>query len=170
MAPAGTASKARPRGWWYPWIFVAGMLVVVAVNGVLITLAVGTFSGLETEGHYRKGLAYNDALAAAEAQQRRGWRMDLSFVPEPASGRPRPGDLAVAFVGGDGRPLFDLNVEAVLRRPTHQGFDVAVTLEDRGDGVYGAATTLPLPGQWTVQVHARRNGENFQESRRLLVR
>ena len=50
---------ARPRqpGWWYPWIFVGGMLVVIAVNGVLITMAVSTFSGIETEEHYRKGLA-----------------------------------------------------------------------------------------------------------------
>jgi len=162
---------ARPRqpGWWYPWIFVGGMLVVIAVNGVLITLAVSTFSGLETEEHYRKGLAYNQALAAAEAQERRGWQMALTFTPESSADGKRQGDLAVTFVGKDGRPLENLEVEAVLRRPAREGFDVAVVLDQRSGGVYGAAVSLPLPGQWEAHVHAYRDGDNFQESRRLSV-
>ena len=58
---------ARPRGWWYPWIFVGAMAVVVVVNGILAWLAVGTWTGIETEDHYRKGLAYNENLAAEQA-------------------------------------------------------------------------------------------------------
>ena len=162
---------ARPRqpGWWYPWIFVGGMLVVIAVNGVLITMAVSTFSGIQTEEHYRKGLAYNQALAAAEAQERRGWQMTLTFTPESSADGRRQGDLAGTFVGKDGRPLDNLEVEAVLLRPTHEGFDVAVDLDHRGGGVYGATVFLPLPGQWDVHVHAHRDGDNFQETRRLSV-
>ena len=162
---------ARPRqpGWWYPWIFVGGMLVVIAVNGVLITMAVSTFSGIQTEEHYRKGLAYNQALAAAEAQERRGWQMALTFTPESSADGRRQGDLAGTFVGKDGRPLDNLEVEAVLLRPTHEGFDVAVDLDHRGGGVYGATVFLPLPGQWDAHVHAHRDGDNFQETRRLSV-
>ncbi|HOT83126.1 MAG TPA: FixH family protein, partial [Candidatus Defluviicoccus seviourii] len=55
---AGAKASGRPPGWWYPWIFVGGMLIVVAVNAVMAIVAVGTFSGLETTDHYRKGLAY----------------------------------------------------------------------------------------------------------------
>ena len=41
----------RPRrSAWIPWVFVGGMLLVVAVNGVLIVAAVGTFTGVTT-GH-----------------------------------------------------------------------------------------------------------------------
>ena len=162
-------AKTRQPGWWYPWIFVGGMLLVVAVNGVLITLAVTTFSGLETEEHYRKGLAYNQAIAAAEAQERRGWRMELTYAAGPAADGRHQGDLAVTFVGKDGLPLDNLRVEAVLRRPTREGFDVAVALDERGGGVYGTAVSLPLPGQWEAHVHAYRGGDNFQESRRLFV-
>jgi nitrogen fixation protein FixH len=162
---------ARPRqpGWWYPWIFVGCMLVVVAVNGVMATLAIGTFPGLETQEHYRKGLAYNQTLAAVKAQELRGWQMDLAFAAEPVVDGRRSGDLAVTFVGKDGRPLENLEVEAVLRRPTREGFDVAVELDHRGSGVYRGAVSLPLPGQWEAHVHAYRDGDNFQESRRLSV-
>ena len=162
-------SKARQPGWWYPWIFVGGMLVVIAVNGVLATLAIGTWPGLETEDHYRKGLAYNQTLAAVKAQEQRGWRMDLAFAPEPAADGRRRGDLAVTFVGKDGRPLGNLDAEAVLRRPTREGVDVAVDLENRGGGVYGTTVSLPLPGQWEAHIHAHRGGDNYQESRRLSV-
>lgn len=162
-------AKARQPGWWYPWIFVGGMLVVIAVNGVMATLAIGTWPGLETEDHYRKGLAYNQTLAAVKAQEQRGWRMDLTFAAEPATGGSRRGDLAVSLVAKDGRPLEDLRVEAVLRRPTREGFDVAAALEPRGGGVYGAAVSLPLPGQWEAHVHAYRDGDNFQESRRFSI-
>ena len=162
-------AKARQPGWWYPWIFVGCMLLVVAVNGVLITMAIGTFPGLETEQHYRKGLDYNKVLAAAQAQERRGWRMELTFAAEPVADGRRRGDLAVTFVGKDGQPLEHLNVEAVLVRPTHEGFDTVVDLAYRGDGVYRAAVSLPLPGQWDARVHAHRGGDNFQETRRLSV-
>jgi nitrogen fixation protein FixH len=162
---------ARPRqpGWWYPWIFVGGMLVVIAVNGVLATLAVATWPGLATDEYYRKGLEYNRTLAAAREQGRRGWRMGLAFAPVEATDGRRLGDLTVNFVGKDGRPLQNLDVEAQLLRPTHEGFDVEVDLDHRGGGVYGAMVSLPLPGQWDAHIHAHRGGANFQESRRLSV-
>ncbi len=162
-------ARSRQPGWWYPWIFVGGMLVVIVVNGVLATLAVSTWPGIETKEHYRKGLEYNQTLAAVKAQQQRGWRMDLTFSPEPVADGRRSGDLAVTFVGKDGRPLENLAAKAVLSRPTHEGFDVAVDLEYRGGGLYGATVALPLPGQWEAHVHAHRGGDNFQESRRLSV-
>lgn len=162
-------ARTRQRGWWYPWIFVGGMLLVVAVNAVLITLAVTTFSGIETEEHYRRGLAYNEALAAAEAQEKRGWHMDLVYSATSAEAGGRQGDLAVTFVGKDGSPLERLQVEVVLLRPTHEGYDIAVDLVHQGNGIYRSAVSLPLAGQWDAQVHAHRDGENFQESRRFSV-
>src|SRR5690606_15078373 len=63
----------RPRGWWYPWLFVAALGLVVAVNGVLISYAVGSFSGLDTAQPYERGLDYNATLAAARAQEEMGW-------------------------------------------------------------------------------------------------
>ena len=50
---------------------VAGFVVVVAVNAVMLTLALGTFNGLSTDGAYDRGLAYNQTLAAEAAQQAR---------------------------------------------------------------------------------------------------
>lgn len=160
----------RQPGWWYPWIFVGGMLLVVAVNAVLVAYAIGTFPGLETKDHYRKGLAYNQAIAATRAQEQRGWRMDLVFTPHQRTDGQKRGDLTVTFADRDGHALRNLSVTATLFRPTHEGFDQTVNLVAREAGTYGGEVTLPLSGQWEARVHAERAGDTFRTSRRIVVR
>lgn len=160
-------ARARARGWWYPWIFVAGMLLVVAVNGVLITLAVDTFPGLDTQDAYRKGLAYNRTLSEARDVEKRGWRADVRFAPRDRTAE--AGDLLVSLAGADGLPLRGLAVTAALIRPTQGGVDQHVVLEERGEGLYGAAVTLPLAGQWDAHLWARGGGDTWQTTRRIHV-
>jgi nitrogen fixation protein FixH len=162
-------ARARQSGWWYPWIFVGGMLVVIAVNAVLCFFAVDTFPGLETKDHYRKGLAYNRALAAAEIQDRLGWRMDLSFIPHTQAGNQHGGELVVSFTDKDGNPLRNLSVAAALVRPTHEGFDTSIDLNHGGDGHYAGMVAMPLPGQWEARVRARGDGQDFRKTQRIFV-
>jgi nitrogen fixation protein FixH len=146
------------------------MVVVIVVNGVLVAFAIGTFPGLETQDHYRKGLAYNDNLALTRAQVERGWHMDLAFTADPSvDGRERRGRLDVTFRDREGRPLDDLSVNAILVRPTHEGHDVSVALRPRGAGLYGSPVVVALPGQWEARILANRHGDTFQETRRFLA-
>jgi nitrogen fixation protein FixH len=159
----------RPAGWWYPRVFIAGMLVVVAANAVLVYFALSTWSGLETTNHYRKGLAYNEALAATQRQQDRGWKMRLEFRPLATDTTERRGVLRATFSDRDNRPLADLAVEAEVVRPTHEGHDLSLSLRHQGTGVYAAEVVLPLPGQWDARVHASRRDEWFQAKQRLYL-
>jgi nitrogen fixation protein FixH len=163
---------ARPRGWWYPWIFVAGMAVVVAVNGVMIYYAVSTFTGLETRGHYEKGLAYNRDLAAARAQAALGWQVDFAATPEApaaAGSVERRLRLEVAFRDREGRSLDALEVRALGLRPVQEGLDREMPLAFLGQGRYGATLALPLPGQWEIRVHAFLGEAVYQHVERVLV-
>ncbi len=160
-------AKVRADGWWYPWIFVAGMGVVVLVNGVLVAFALGSWTGLETEGHYEKGLAYNRDLAAAQAQAERGWRFAFALDGAAAAGDTRTATLSATFADRDGAPLTDLEVRAIIRRPTAEGYDQEVPLAPASHGLYAAAAVFPLPGQWEVRIHAYRGDAVFQESRRV---
>jgi nitrogen fixation protein FixH len=171
-------ARQRPSGWWYPWLFVAGMLIVVAVNGVLIAYAIGTFPGLTTEDAYRKGLAYNRTLAAADAQAARGWHLELTMQPAtPGGGGTVEADaaggrtavLAARFTEAAGQPLTGLQVQAILERPVGVAGGLTVDLAAAGDGVYRVTLALPDAGQWQVRVLARRGDETFQESRRFLL-
>lgn len=163
-------ARARQRGWWYPWIFVGLMLLVVAVNATLATLAVKTFPGLQSEDAYNEGLRYNDTLAAQRDQTKRGWKMDLRAKSNAAADGRRQAEVTVTFVDRDGYPLDRLDIDAELIRPTAAGFDQRLDFEHRAAGQYVASVTLPLAGQWDAKINARRDEETYQTTRRLLVK
>ena len=60
---------------------------MLLANGAMIWLAFATWTGLETEGAYQKGLAYNRTLEEAEAQAALGWQVDLELEQEAAGAR-----------------------------------------------------------------------------------
>ena len=63
-------------------VFLAFFAAVFVVNGAMIYSAVSTYTGLVANEPYRKGLHYNERIAADERQARLGWTDD-------AAGRPR---------------------------------------------------------------------------------
>ncbi len=166
---AGTR-RARAAGWWYPWLFVGALLLVVAVNGVMIVLAVDSFTGLDTAHPYERGLEYNRTLAAARAQDEMGWQVTFAVAPDgDATGVSFPVAVEARFLDRAGHALTGLAVQALLLRPTVEGHDVEVALVERGGGRYIATTAVPLPGQWDLRIVARSDGLSWQSSRRILL-
>jgi len=162
------------RGRWYPWLFVAAFLVVIAVNGVMVTLAVESFAGLETEHPYERGLAYNETLAAKRAQDALGWTVAFDAVPaDMTEGMVRVVEVTGAFQDRAGAPLTGLDVRAVLRRPAAAGHDQEIALAPRGPGRYSATAELPFPGQWELLIVAngvhRGSVQSWQSTRRILL-
>ena len=127
--------------------FLAFFGLVALVNAVFVTLALTSFSGVETEDAYRRGLAYNETLAAAQAQKDRAWQVSLEQ---------QDGQLLAAFANGDGQPLDGLRVLATIGRPANDTEDRTVTLEAQGAGRYQAGLGLSEDdkGQWQVWLRA----------------
>ncbi len=158
--------EATRRSRWIPWTFVGGFGVVIAVNLVLVVFALTSWSGLETEQAYQKGLAHNQTLDAISSQVARGWRGTLAFAPREAGS----GQLMFTLVDAAGDPVDGLDVTARLIRPTHEGFDKAIILRALGAGRYEAMLDLPLDGQWRVEIEASGRGAPYVMSGRIMVR
>lgn len=156
----------RQRSWWIPWLFVALFGVVLAANGIMLYIAMSSFTGLQTEGHYRKGLEYNRVLDAARAQDALGWTVSTSFEPAGDGG----GKLVARATDRDGAPLTGARATARLLRPTQSGYDVDVTLDPRGDGVYDTNIRLPLTGQWEVRIRIGHDANVYRIAERIMVR
>ena len=161
--------RKRPDGWWYPWIFVGMFAIVVVVNGVMTWFATSTFAGLETQRPFEQGVKYNTTLAAAEAQERLGWAVTANLSPLTSKAEQRTAEVSALFKDRDGNPLQDLEVKAWLLRPATKGQDQEVVLEHVGSGRYGATVTLPAPGQWDLQLIARRADQTYQLGRRVTL-
>ncbi len=150
-------------GHWVPWAFVAFFAVVVAANGILVFVALDTWSGLETERSYEKGLAYNRTLAASRAQEELGWRVELDFAGKGE----RRGSLTASLRDRYDTAIARAEVEAAFVRPTHAGHDFTIVLPYVGQGRYNAEVVLPLSGRWDVRLRAVHQGHTYRMTRRV---
>ena len=168
MTQSFSAPATDPRrGRAYPWIFVAAFLGIIAVNGTMVAFAVSTFSGVETPKHYAEGLAYNQVLDAARAQAALGWRIDLHAAPVATDGDARELELSVTAQDRTGQALDDVQVRALIVRPTRSGLDRDLPLLRVGPGRYRAAATLPQPGAWDIRLVVNRGDQHWQSVKRL---
>lgn len=153
------------EGRWIPWLFVAFFLVIFTVNGIMVTVALSTWTGLTTQTHYRDGIEYNQRLAAVERQEALGWTVTLTSRTLDNGVL----DFAVAVSGPEGRPLYPDRVAVAFVRPTTEGFDSRHELELRADGRYGVFVDLPLDGIWDARVTVEEHGRRHQSGQRLFV-
>lgn len=160
--PAGDGSRSR----WIPYAFVAFFGIVLAANAAMIWIAVSTWTGLETENAYRKGLAYNRTIEQARAQAALGWRVDLAFAQQ--DDRTLAIELALADRNGD--LIETASVNAAFMRPTHEGHDRTIPVPHRYGGQYLGEVRLPLAGQWDVRVAVEARGEVWRARRRVYLR
>lgn len=164
MAPPDSTREAR-QGRWIPWLIVAFFAVVFAANGVMVYIATTTFTGLQTEGHYLKGLAYNRVLEAERAERSLGWRVTVQFE----STGERRGRIVARAEDAAGVPLDGAVVVARLVRPTQGGHDLRVALAAQHGGVYAAEVELPLPGLWEIQTQIVHPSGTYRTAQRSVA-
>ena len=147
-------------------IALAAFAVVVGVNAVMVTLALNSFSGVETEDAYRKGLQYDETLARAEAQRQLGWHLAWSLTAADGGHI-----LEVRLKDAKDLPMRGLSLRAELRRPTNDGEDISLDLAPTGDGIYRSDGTSLGSGNWNLTLRVERRGETvFRRDDRIWVK
>ncbi len=154
------------RSLWIPWALVGIFVVFLIADSVMVYLASRTWTGLETQNAYEKGLAYNETIAAAEAQAALGWRVDIE------AGLADEGEawVEVRLEDRGGRPIAAQQVSARLVRPTSEGHDREAILTALGGGRYRGKIELPLPGVWDLDVRIEHAGDIYHASRRVFLK
>ena len=132
--------------------------MVLIANGTMLFFAMQSWTGIETEGAYEKGLAFNGQIEHAEAQARLGWSADLAFEPKG----PQRAAVSLQLADSAGAPLERAEVSAHFVRPTQEGHDLSLALPWLGEGRYGAEAELPLAGLWDVRVEVRHRRGNLR--------
>jgi nitrogen fixation protein FixH len=143
--------------------FVGFFLVVFSVNGIMAYFALNTWTGLETEDSYVKGLNYNQEIENARTQEASGWKVVLAEKPEALSGR-----LEIQLT----RPQNSLppeKITATFIRSVQEGYDQEITLSNLGNNLYGAPIKLPLVGQWDVLIVVNSQNEPIYKLRDWLL-
>lgn len=145
-----------------PWLFVAGFAIVVAVNGVMIWFAVGSFSGLYTSKPRDRGLRYNEVVAAQQARDTLGWRIEATW-------RSRSDRLELVLTDRAGAPLDGARVTVELVRPTEKRPPLGVTMATVDAGRHAGYVALPARGNWDLDIVVERDGQRFAQTRRMFL-
>lgn len=146
-----------------PWLFAGFFGVVIMANATMVYFAVSSFTGLQTEDHYLRGLAYNRVLEAERAQQALGWEITVEFQ----STGPLRGHIIVHARDAAGAPLGDATIVAHFVRPAESGYDMDIRLSAERDGVQTAEVELPLPGLWEIQTQIVHPSGVYRTARRI---
>lgn len=169
-----------------PKLFLAGLLtfasLVVVVNVLMVTVsdrgitgslarwvlpeprgggAVSSrFPGTVTPDLGHSQALYQNHLQRITEQNELGWQLRKGWLSNPRAGFESAFQLAIAR--RDGSPLRGAAVEGTFLRPSDPGLDQRFVMTERSPGVYRSELALPAPGQWSLLLRIRHDGERYE--------
>lgn len=156
---AGTSpSEGKLTGKHVLMCFIGFFGVVFAVNGYFLKSALSTHSGVVSVEPYRKGLAYNERIAADERQTALGWRDDVTVS--------RDGKVVITMTSAKGDPVGRLYVAAVIGRPSLAAEDRKLELKEAAPGRYEAQTAALGEGNWILSLETRERASDLEPAYR----
>lgn len=131
---------------WYrepwPWILMAGPIVVIVAGVITAWLAIRSYDGLVDDDYYKQGLAVNQRLA----RDQRATELHLS-AEAMLGGNGR--DVRVFLTGKDAESL-PKALSLKVTHPTRAGLDQVVSLTSDGQGFYVGSLRDAVHGRWNV--------------------
>ena len=164
-------SQDSKRAWRNPWVlgWLALVLVVLMMNGVMITLAVVSNPGLVTEDYYEKGRDLEANVSSRmQARNALGWTLNLDHPEDIYLQRPEL--VRLSIVDRVGQPLENARVTVQAYRPADADADFHARMEEIGPGLYQARMTFALKGLWDLKVNVERGEDRYDISQRLFVK
>lgn len=131
--------------------------LVIGVNAVFITQAFRTFRGEDVPRSYMQGVAYNETLAAREAQAALGW----SAIADVDAGSVR-----LTIVDAADTPVSGLALSGRMRHPADANRDILLDFVETGPGEYSAAHAA-ASGSWRLVAVASGEGPPFEIGHRV---
>ncbi len=126
-------------GWHMSAILVGGFAVVIAVNLLMASFAIGSFGGVVVENSYVASQNFNGWLEEAERENALGW--------SARAGRTGDGRLMVATAGVPDTAT----ATAELRHPLGRTGTIHLELMAEGEGRFTSTERLP-EGRWLARI------------------
>jgi nitrogen fixation protein FixH len=165
ILPAESELHAKGRkltGGMVLFMLVGFFATIIAVNMVLLGFAIKTFSGREAKNAYIAGMSHDRALAAARAQDERGWVVDAQLM------RLETGRSSIRLVRRDAGAQVALDAIARFEHPADSRQDRSVALAQASDRVWSAFAEVPAGG-WDMVIEMRSGKEMLFHSRERII-
>jgi nitrogen fixation protein FixH len=160
-----TPAPRKLSGWMVLGCMIGFFAIVMTVNGIMATLAVSTFGGVETPSSYQAGLAFAGDVAAVHAQDERGWQVRATVVPTSDGRR-----IELDARDVTGLPVQDVVAHITFAHPANRRADQAVVLTPTTAGHFKGTAVIPA-GQRDLVIELDRDGfPMFRSKSRVILR
>ena len=126
----------------WPWILMAGPMIVIVAGFTTLWLAISSDDGLVADDYYKRGLAINQTLSRGQTARDLGLSADVTLGDES-------GKITVTMHGGAVLPD-TLNLRLV--HPTRAVADQNLELHRSGAGIYTAKLNAAVGGRRIVMI------------------
>ncbi len=148
MTVAENSKQWTIKGWHVLACILVFFGIIFAVNGIFLVAALETHTGLVSVQPYRKGLDYNQRIAAHDEQRRSGWKHRLQLDA-------KAGLVRLTFTDRHERAVSGLRLAGMIGRPSTAQHDRSIVLaETSSAGVYAAQLDALPAGNWLIQIEA----------------
>lgn len=153
--------QPRKNDKYIPYYFVVVFMVIFAVNGYMVYEAISTHTGVVESNTYKKGLAYNDVIAAKNAQDKLGWSSSLNFDGQI---------ITVSLLDANSNVIKGADIDVYFSRPTQAGYDFKAKLISDANGKYSSKIDFPFNGLWDARLSAVWKQQKYQKHQRIVVK
>lgn len=136
-------------------IIVAFFAVVIGVNVLMATFAVGTFGGVVVDNSYVASQKFNGWLKEAHAEQQLGWA-----VPAPVVGE--DGHVTVRADDDNRQPIRNATVSIEAEHPLGRAPEQSLTFVELVPGTYRSIQALPS-GRWKIWLRVSHDGRHVDK-------
>ena len=168
VPPAEAPLSATQSAWQSPWVraWIALIVVVLAVNILMVTLAVVTSPGLVVDDYYERGRAMEESIRSRAAANK-DHMLEADIPPDLRAGQPK--NLRFFVVDKVGQPVTPDAVRLFAYRPSDAGQDFSLPMLVEAPGRYGAEVSFPLPGLWDMLIEVTEGEASYRLDKRLYV-
>lgn len=135
---------------------------LVALQLVLVSLAVGDPSVAVEKDYYQKATEWDEAVQRRATSDRLGWSAGVELKPTHGATT-----IVVRIQDASASSLAGLDVQVDAFHNARAGDVKHVVLREVSEGVYQGDASLTRPGLWEVRVVARQGQDVFLDTARL---
>lgn len=165
--------KQDTRDWSVAWKnpFVIGwvviLLIVLAVNFFMVSMAIVTAPGLTIPDYYEKGKNMGKIIAQRKRMEELGWSLDIQM---PELVQLKETEFTVKVLDKDKKPFNVKTAVLYYYRPSDLKYDGRVALNATGEtGLYKGSIRLPLKGKYDMVMEINTEEEVFNVGNSIMV-
>lgn len=160
------AQTNKTPAWKSPWLigWMGLVLTVLAVNLVMVYLAIETNPGLVVEDYYDRGQDYEKTMFSKRANDP-GWHMKVDLPEVLVAGEHIPVHFSV--VDKSGVPVVADSAIFYAYRPSDVTRDFSQAMQQEATGLYSTKAQFRLKGVWDIMLAVTQGGEEYSIGRRI---